>query len=327
MSASVSVRRKIQTPVHSDDEIEVKATAAPVPPSTKTTKVVKPKPKSKPEPEPEPEPEPVEEETVIDIGSDLDDVDDVDPEEEEKTTVVAETKSKTKKGKNDSDASSTSSGGSKKPRGFSASKEFIKKLPALVADILANSDPTKAKQIMKIIASDMEDSKYFAAVHQRISSIRNDAKAEKDATEPRNQTPYSLYIANWSNAKTQEPYASILQDPKKKALALAMYRSAYVSENPVKVPTDAPKKYANAWGVFAEEYRIQHQRNDANGKKISIPVKEVSAAWKGLSEEQKKPYVEKFEKSLIAYSQWLGKQQKSTSGGEEVTADDIELDD
>merc|ERR1711920_764877 len=87
---------------------------------------------------------------------------------------------------------------------------------------------------------------------------------------------------------------------------------------------NAPKKPASGgYGVFMAENRERIVKSLPKDHKITDVCKAVGEEWKALSEEKKKPYLDKYEKRAAEYKAAM-EEYKRTHGGEAEECEDEE---
>merc|ERR1712056_90192 len=87
---------------------------------------------------------------------------------------------------------------------------------------------------------------------------------------------------------------------------------------------NAPKKPAGGgYGVFMAENRERIVKSLPKDHKITDVSKAAGEEWKALSEEKKKPYLDKYEKRAAEYKAAM-EEYKRTHGGEAEECEDEE---
>ncbi|XP_010248937.1 PREDICTED: high mobility group B protein 7-like [Nelumbo nucifera] len=115
-------------------------------------------------------------------------------------------------------------------------------------------------------------------------------------------------------------------EKKRKAVSSEPKTKKSKKEKKVKDP-NIPKRPPTAFFVFMEEFRKVYKEEHPDNKNVSVVSKEAGEKWKSMSDEEKKPYLDRvaglkaeYEKAMEAYN--AGKEEEQ--GGSEREEEEAE---
>ncbi|XP_068640700.1 high mobility group B protein 7 [Aristolochia californica] len=110
-------------------------------------------------------------------------------------------------------------------------------------------------------------------------------------------------------------------DRKKKSVAASSEPQKSKKEKKVKDP-NKPKRPPTAFFVFLDDFRRQYKETNPDSKNVSAVAKGGGEKWKSMSEEEKKPYLDKAAELKAEYAKALENSNAGNANDEKASEEE-----